>query len=158
MQHDFVGGEGCSSLKSIERVVSKYLHSSLCLLLCLFTGEGLSFIRATLLGILAYHFEKQSLDMAIAGTYVGFCTGWLIVSAPASYLFTKYGFNNTMFLVTPLMLVHLLGVVFYSQDSKTVAKKDLPESVPLKESLKQVLTDVKVIVNRAFSQNHTQID
>lgn len=48
-----------------------------------------------MLGILAYHFEKQSMDMAIAAGYVGFCTRWLIVPAPARYLLTKYGFKNT---------------------------------------------------------------
>ena len=82
--------------------------------------------------------------MAIAAAYIGFCSGWLIVPAPASYVFTKYGFNNTMFMLAPLMLCHLLGVAFYSQRSKTVKKENSPDRVPLREGLKQVLTNSKV--------------
>lgn len=108
------------------------------------SGVGLSFNRAALFGILAYHFEKQRLDMALAVVCVGFCSGWLIVPAPTSYLFIKYGFNNTMLIVSPLMLVHLLGVLFYSQDTKTVTKENLPESTSLNVSLKEVAMGYQV--------------
>ena len=84
--------------------------------------------------------------MAIATVFIGFFSGWLIVPAPASYLFSKYGFNLTMLMVAPLMLVHLLGVIFFSQDEQRVEKKNLPEHISLKESLKQVLTDCKVLI------------
>ena len=75
--------------------------------------------------------------MAITTVFIGFFSGWLIVPAPASYLFSKYGFNLMMLMVAPLMLVHLLGVIFFSQDEQRVEKKNLPEHISLKESLKQ---------------------
>ena len=58
--------------------------------------------------------------MAIATVFIGFFSGWLIVPAPASYLFSKYGFNLTMLMVAPLMLVHPLGVIFFSQYGQRV--------------------------------------
>ena len=111
---------------------------------CMFLGIGLSLIRATLLGILPYHFEGRSLDMALAAVFIGFFSGWLIVPASASYLFSRYGFNLTMFMLAPLMLLHLFGVILFSQEGKRVEKKNLPEHVSLRKSLKQVLTNGKV--------------
>ena len=66
--------------------------------------------------------------MAIATVFIGFFSGWLIVPAPASYLFSKYGFNLMMLMVALLMLVLLLGVIFFSQDEQRVEKKNLPET------------------------------
>ena len=115
--------------------MTRYLTSS---------GIGQSFVRASLMGILPYHFEKRSLDMAIATVFVGFFSSWLILPAPTSYLFNEYGFNLTMFMIAPLMLVHLIGVIIFSQEDKEIEVTDLPEQIPLCESLKQVLTDIKV--------------
>lgn len=106
----------------------------------------MSLTRATLAGILPYHFANQDLDTAIAAVHIGFCSGWVIVPAPASYLFTEYGFNKTMLMMAPLMLVHLLGVAFYSQKSKTITKEDSPDSIPLRDGLKMVVTNKKVCV------------
>ena len=61
--------------------------------------------------------------MAIATVFIRFFSGWLIVPAPASYLFSKYGFNLTMLMVAPLMLVHLLGVIFSPKMGKELKKR-----------------------------------
>lgn len=104
----------------------------------------MSLIRATFFGVLPYHFEKQNLDVATSALYAGFCSGWLIIPAPASYLFTKYGFNNTMFMLAPMMLVLLPGVAFFSQTSKLVEKENTPDGLPLREGLMQVISDRQV--------------
>ena len=112
-----------------------------------FAGIGLSLIRSSLFAILPYHFENENLDMAMATVYVGLSSGWLIITVPVSFLFEKFGFSKAMLLVAPWMLVHLLGVVFYSQDERIFIKKSSSKSQQtLKESLKEVLSDTKVLV------------
>ena len=101
-------------------------------------------------GILPYHFEKQHLYMATAALYAGHCAGWLIIPAPSSYMFTKYGFNNTMFMMAPLMLVHLLGVAFFSQTGESVRKENTPNEEPLRETLKLVFSDGQVCIAQDF--------
>ena len=83
--------------------------------------------------------------MAMAVVFVGLSSGWLIAPVPVSFLFDKYGFNLSMFLTAPWMLVHVLGVIFFSQDERKFTKKNSTEShQTLKESLIEVLTDAKV--------------
>lgn len=110
----------------------------------IFAGIGLSFTRTSLIGALAYHFEGQELDFATAVTFAGFSAGWVVVTPLSSYLFEEYGFNRTMFILSPLMLVHLSGVAVYSQDGKNVSKENLPESQSLKESMREIFSSATV--------------
>lgn len=119
-----------------SQLFSLYLHS----------GIGLSFTQASLFAILPYHFEHKSLHMAIAGASSGFFAGYLLVPVPASYLFTRYGFNVAMFLASSVMLLHLLGMVFYSQGETVVRKDQHSKKSSLKDSLKQILSDSKVLI------------
>lgn len=82
--------------------------------------------------------------MAMAVVYTGMSCGWLAIPVPASFLFTKYGFSTTMFLMAPWMLIHVFGVIFYTQEGKRVDKENIPESMSLKESLIHVFTNIKV--------------
>lgn len=119
--------------------------------LYLLLGVGLSFTRVAIFGILPYHFEKQNLHMAIATASTGYFAGYLFVPVATSYLFMRFGFNHAMFLASTVMLLHLIGVVFYSQSKEVVRKEPLSEETSLKSSLKNILTDLKVI-----TPNHPQ--
>ena len=81
--------------------------------------------------------------MAISVVYIGAGAGYLLTPGLASYLFSTFSFNSALLILAAAMFGHLPGVFFFSQEGITVAKADLPESVPLRESLTQILTDAK---------------
>ena len=85
--------------------------------------------------------------MAIATVFIGFFSGWLIVPAPASYLFSKYGFNLTMLDGSTSDACAPAWCHIFLPRWERVEEKNLPEHISLKESLKQVLTDCKVLIH-----------
>lgn len=110
----------------------------------LFTGAGFSLIRGALFAVLVYHFDKTKLRLATGLAMLGFSAGFLIIPMPGGWLFATFGFNKGMLLLSPLMLVHLLGVIFYSQVGSCVPKENLPESKTISKSLKLIAVDLKV--------------
>ena len=101
-------------------------------------------IRSALFAASAYHFEGQTLDLALSVAFTGYSAGWIVVTPLASYLFSEFSFNKAMLVISPIMLVHLMGVVFYSQDNTKVRKENRPDSKPLRESLKIMFSEINV--------------
>lgn len=75
---------------------------------------------------------------------LGFCLGIFIYPVPTTSLFVSYGFNEAMIMFSPIMLIHILGVVFFSQKNGEVAANKLPERKSVKESVSSMTEDPKV--------------
>ena len=84
--------------------------------------------------------------MAIAAVTCGYFAGYLLVPVPASYLFMTYGFNHAMLIASSVMLLHIPGVIFFTQGEKFVKNEPHHKVTSLRNSLFEILTDPKVII------------
>lgn len=96
--------------------------------------------------ITVYHFEKEKLKFATGAMMLGYCTGVAIFPVPTTYIFEAYGFHVGMLIFTVPMLLHLFGVVTYTQENAIVTSKGLPGKKPLKDSLIEIAYNGKVSV------------
>ena len=68
---------------------------------------------------------------------------------PTTSLFAPQGFNHAMLLFSPIMAMHVFGVIFFSQSNGRVSAEKLPENKSLRSSIHAMTHDLKV---RIFSQ------
>ena len=101
-------------------------------------------VRSASSAILPHHFDKNQLNFALSAAMMGLSIGLIIYPMAASYLFMHYGFNQTMMMLSPLMLLHFLGVGCYTQGHEDKMSEVKLEDRPVSQSLKIVLTDAKV--------------
>ena len=96
------------------------------------------------MAIPVYHFQGETLNFANSATSLGFCLGLFIYPVPTTNLFFSYGFNYAILLFSPIMLMHIFGVVFMSQNNSKVSAGKLPGSKTVTESIKAVTSNGKV--------------
>ena len=121
----------------------------------LFTACGLTIVRATNTQAIAY-FLYDKLSMASTLNGLGFSLGMILMPTPSGNLFTHFGFNKTMFILAPVMVIHLFGAVLYTQhkeDTFNSTQTESKENKPLSATLICMATNPKV----NLYTNHTHI-
>ena len=115
-----------------------------------FVGFGLSLVRAACVAIPIYHFEGEKLNFVNGATMVGFCLGIFIYPVPTTSLFASQGFNHAMLLFSPIMAMHVFGVIFFSQSNGRVSAEKLPENKSLRSSIHAMTHDLKVRISSQY--------
>lgn len=109
-----------------------------------YTGVGMSMVRSASSAILPHHYDKKSLNFSLAIAMMGLCIGLIFYPIVASYLFATHGFNHAMLILSPLMLLHYIGVSCYSQEGDSRSAIIETEEKTLLRSLKDIVTDATV--------------
>ena len=109
---------------------------------------GFSFTVSAAVAIQAYHFDRKNLHLAVGFAITGFCFGILVYPVPTTYLYSTYGFNKTMLLLSSVSGLHVFGCIFYSQhdNNNRVSEESGAEGKTVAESVKSIATSAKVSI------------